>query len=147
MKLFRFLVLAFTVFSWSARSMAADSWEPATAGRYSEALELYRRELETRRALYGSETMEVADALNNLGHAYGNLKSYASAKEYHERALAVRVKLFGEDHPDTASSLLGLEVDYDGLKDDAKAKEPRAGIGDPFEAVWRGPRRCRARSQ
>ena len=76
------------------------------SGHFAEAESYLRRALAIRKAAFGSESEEVAAALDALGDACGSLAKYDQAGEYIKRALAIREKLFGRESLKRAHSLV-----------------------------------------
>jgi TPR repeat protein/serine/threonine protein kinase len=75
---------------------------------YSNAVAMHDKALALRKQLYGEESSEVADSLNDLGKAYLLQGKYPEAVASHTKALELRRKLLGTVHADTATSLNNL---------------------------------------
>jgi tetratricopeptide (TPR) repeat protein len=56
----------------------------------------------------GSDHLDTAGYLNNLGYASWAQNDFVGARLYHERALAIRERVLGPGHPDTAVNLNNL---------------------------------------
>ena len=94
-------------------------------GLYEKAEEMHRKVLATATTLWGSEHLEVANALINLANALQGQGKLPEAEALDRRALAVRKKRLGNDHPDVAMSLEGL-AEVLGLE--GKLKEAEASL-------------------
>jgi eukaryotic-like serine/threonine-protein kinase len=82
-------------------------------GLFDQALPLTKSALETRQALFGAESLDVADSLNHLGLLLVAQGDYAGAEPLLQDALSIRHKLLGASHPDVAMGLISLgEVSY-----------------------------------
>lgn len=84
--------------------------------RYDLALAHYQRALELAQATLGSDHLEVARQLSNLGLVLDATGRTHEALAHHRQALGIRERLFGTWHPEAAASwsnlagaLLGLE--------------------------------------
>jgi serine/threonine-protein kinase len=77
-------------------------------GRYDRALSIAERSLETARAVYGGESLEVARAMYTLAAIHYASSDYAAAEDLHRRALAIRRRLLPADSPQVAESLADL---------------------------------------
>jgi tetratricopeptide (TPR) repeat protein/CHAT domain-containing protein len=89
-------------------------------GKYSEAEELYKRDLAISEKSLGASHPNVAQTLNNLANLYHDQGKYTDAVELHKRALAIREKALGKGHPNVAQSLQNLAGVY---SDQAKYAE------------------------
>ena len=65
----------------------------------------------------------MANALNNLGNAYGRLGDHAKARDVLERALPIFERACGCDHANVAITMNGLLIAYNSLGDWAKARD------------------------
>lgn len=70
----------------------------------AQALPLFRRALEIRRALYGEEHMDTAFSRGNVGRTLRSLGDIEGALRELEAVLATRERLLGPDHPDVGQS-------------------------------------------
>lgn len=81
-------------------------------GRYAEAEGFFRTSLAQRRALYGEESAEVAESMNDLGHLLtlwgGKEDVYGEAEQWLRSALALRKRLLGPEHVEVANTLNNL---------------------------------------
>ena len=79
-------------------------------GEYAKAEPLYQGALQIRQKLLGTEHLDTAQSLNNLGGLYEDMDEYAKAEPLYQEALQIRQKVLGPEHPDTAQSLDNLAV-------------------------------------
>jgi len=80
---------------------------------YDKAEPLYKRVLAIREKALGSDHIDVATLLYDLGWIYYKQGRFPEAEQLEKRALAIREKSLGPDHVDVASSLNDLAVVYD----------------------------------
>lgn len=90
-------------------------------GAYEEALPLLEQAVALGRRTLGP-SRELAQSLNDLGVARGQLAQLAAARAALEEALAMRRKILGEEHPDVAitHSELGRTLFDQGRLDEAE---------------------------
>jgi serine/threonine protein kinase/tetratricopeptide (TPR) repeat protein len=81
-------------------------------GSYDKAEQEERAALEINRRLFGSESSQSAQALNDLGDALWKQRKLADAEAAYEEALATRRHLLGNEHPDVATTLNSLGAVY-----------------------------------
>jgi CHAT domain-containing protein/Tfp pilus assembly protein PilF len=86
--------------------------ELSRAGKYSEAVPLAQRQLETLEKKYGPFNGDVAGALNNLALLYGDLGRDAEAEPLLRRAIAILEKVHGLDSSQGAPELNNLAALY-----------------------------------
>jgi eukaryotic-like serine/threonine-protein kinase len=79
-----------------------------TQGRFEEALPEFRRGLEIREQVLGSDHPLVASSYNNLGSALVELGRFDEALEALERAKATWERAYGPQHPLVATALNGI---------------------------------------
>jgi nephrocystin-3 len=79
-----------------------------TVGSFFAAETLYKKALEIRENILGSDHPDTAISLNNLASLLYNKGDYSAAEPLYQRALDIRKKVLGAEHPDTASSLNNL---------------------------------------
>jgi serine/threonine protein kinase/tetratricopeptide (TPR) repeat protein len=89
-------------------------------GNYSQAEEMHRAALNTRRALFGSNDSRVAQSLNDLGLALQAQAKLPEAERAASEAFAIRQRIFGEQNADTATSMNDLGAIY---RDEGKLAE------------------------
>eukprot|EP00959_Pyramimonas_sp_CCMP1952_P043438 908376-Pyramimonas_sp.AAC.1 len=77
-------------------------------GEYEEATPYLTRSLELREKTVGSDHLDVAQSLNNLGVLLNHQGKYEEARRHHERSLRIREQALGDSHPDVATSLNNL---------------------------------------
>jgi len=77
-------------------------------GLYDQAVPLLESALKTRKALYGEEHVEVAQALDRLGEVLKFKAEYDQALPMYRQALELRRNLLGNEHIDTARSVYEL---------------------------------------
>src|SRR5260370_3054021 len=88
--------------------------ELSRAGKYSEAIPLAQRQLESLEKTYGPFNRDVAAALNNLALLYGDQGRDTEAEPLYQRSLAIFEKANGLDSPEIASGLNNLAALYHG---------------------------------
>ncbi|MEJ0091746.1 MAG: tetratricopeptide repeat protein [Limisphaerales bacterium] len=81
-------------------------------GKSGQAEEMHRAALAIRRKLFGSQSPEVAQSLNDLGVALMAERKLSEAEGACSEALAIRRRLFGNENADTATSLNDLSAVY-----------------------------------
>lgn len=81
-------------------------------GNYKESEATYRTALKIDQDLYGLESKETAESLNNLGLALISENKLKEGETVDEKALAIRRRLFGDKNADTATSLNDLAALY-----------------------------------
>ena len=92
-------------------------------GLYDQAVPLLQSALDTRKALFGEEHVDVAQSLDRLGEVLVLKADYDRALPMYREALALRRKLLGNENIDTARSVYGL-ADLLGRMGDFSAAEP-----------------------
>ncbi len=92
-------------------------------GMYPEARTLLEQALAQRRALHGSEHVDVARSLSELAWLLDDMGTYDEAERLYREALAMQRKLLGNEHEDVAESLnnLALLLYHKGALDEAEA--------------------------
>jgi tetratricopeptide (TPR) repeat protein len=78
------------------------------AGKFSEALPLAQRAVETAEKALGPSHPIFAQSLFNLAEVYRGQARPTDAEQLHRRALAIREKVLGAKHVDVARSLNNL---------------------------------------
>ncbi len=68
------------------------------AGRYEQAIPLWRKALELGEREFGPDHATTADLLNNLAQLYHKQGRYAESERLFKRALAKREKALGPEH-------------------------------------------------
>jgi CHAT domain-containing protein/tetratricopeptide (TPR) repeat protein len=96
-------------------------WRGGKSGE-SETRELAERAVRIREKTQGSDHIDLAKSLTNLGIVLFEAGDYAGARPLQERALAIREKDLGPDHPDVAKSLNELGLVFCQTGDYAKAR-------------------------
>jgi tetratricopeptide (TPR) repeat protein len=81
-------------------------------GSLDQAETMLRQAVAIRRKVFGSETPEVAQSLNDLGLVLIAQQKLSEAEEAVAEALATRQKLFGTENADAATSLNDLSAIY-----------------------------------
>lgn len=89
---------------------------------WAEAAPLYRRSLEIRERLLGSEHVDVAASLNNLAEVERFLGNYREAEPLYRRSLSILEQALGPDHPNVARSLNNLAQLLEAQQDYAAAE-------------------------
>ncbi|HLP84950.1 MAG TPA: serine/threonine-protein kinase [Phycisphaerales bacterium] len=77
-------------------------------GRYSAAIEFYRRSLAIRQKVFVGDHRELAQSLTHLGACNLAMGNHAQAHELYTQALEMRRKLYGDEHEEIAQSLNNL---------------------------------------
>ena len=85
------------------------------AGRYEQAIPLWRKALELVEREFGLDHPTTATLLNNLAELYSAQGRYAEAEPLYQRALAVWEKALGPNDPLGATSLNNLAGLYHAL--------------------------------
>ena len=80
----------------------------ASIGRYSVAVETYRRVLKLREKILGEEHPETLASMNNLAQALSSQGKYAEAETMHRKTLLLKEKVLGREHPQTLTSINNL---------------------------------------
>ncbi|MBS1911150.1 MAG: ATP-binding protein [Bacteroidetes bacterium] len=93
----------------------------ATLGHFEEAARFFEHALQLNRRLLGTEHLEVASNLVNLGFALQRTGNTATATMQYREALAIAERVLGSRHPHVALFLtnLGLLLRETGLLDEA----------------------------
>jgi CHAT domain-containing protein/tetratricopeptide (TPR) repeat protein len=94
-------------------------------GRSAEAgtLDLAKHVVAIKERLLGSDSLDVAVALDNLGDVYRERGESPSALPLHQRALNIRVHQLGDRHPAVADSLDRMGRDLSDLERFAEARQ------------------------
>ena len=92
-------------------------------GDYGKALEYFRKELNIRERVLGTEHSDTATTYNNLANVYKDQGDYEKALEYYGKALAIRERVLGSEHSDTADTYNNLANVYHEHGDYEKALE------------------------
>jgi tetratricopeptide (TPR) repeat protein len=92
-------------------------------GKLDEAIEFYRRKLDTQEKVLGRDHADVANTLTDLAKLHEVQGKYADAVALHSRALETREKLFGQDHIDVAGALFNLGSAYTAQRKYGEAEE------------------------
>ncbi len=82
------------------------------AGRYEEAIPVWRKALELGENEFGPNDPTTAALLDALAQTYHRQGRYAEAEPLYERSLAIREKALGPDHPLVAAGLNNLAALY-----------------------------------
>ena len=86
-------------------------------GNHSEALQSYKRALDTATRSLGEQHERTSVTYNELGVTQHIMHDYSAALKSHKRALTIRLRLFGEDHESTADSYRALGVTQNNMHD------------------------------
>ena len=90
---------------------------------YSEALQSYKRALDTATRSFGEQHTRTADSYKAIGVTQNKMHDYSAALQSHQHELAIRVKLFGEEHESTAASYMSLGVTQNNMHNYSAALE------------------------
>jgi tetratricopeptide (TPR) repeat protein len=90
-------------------------------GKYSEALDYFKKALDRDIQTYGKEHPKVAIRLNNLGATLYLQKEYKQAIDNFKKALAIDLKLYVEEHPAVARDQNNLGEVWASLKEYQRA--------------------------
>ena len=77
-------------------------------GLYDQAIPLLKSALETRREVFGENSVEAASSLDRLGEVLKIKADYGTAQDFFESALSIRQNFYGDDHVDTARTVYEL---------------------------------------
>lgn len=81
-------------------------------GLYDEAQPLLEEALAIRRRLFGDDSAEIVECLDNLASLYHDRGEYGRAEPLLVHALSIREAALGADHPHVAASLNNLAFLY-----------------------------------
>lgn len=90
-------------------------------GKYSEALDYFKKALDRDIQTYGKEHPKVAIRLNNLGATLYLQKEYKQAIDNFKKALAIDLKVHGDGHPAVARDQNNLGEVWASLKEYQRA--------------------------
>ena len=98
-------------------------------GYYSAAMKVMKESKHYERAFsiqlnkLGSEHIDVANTLYNLGIVHSNMGNHEQAKEHYERALSIQLNKLGPEHIDVANTLHNLSIVHSNMGNHHQAKE------------------------
>lgn len=78
--------------------------------RFVEAIPPAERSLAIREKILGEDSLEVAEAANNLAEIHANTNGYAKAEALYQRELAIQEKILGREHLAVANTLSNLGI-------------------------------------
>ncbi|KAJ6459226.1 hypothetical protein C8R45DRAFT_1221398 [Mycena sanguinolenta] len=81
-------------------------------GRYAEAKELEKIEVEKQRKRHGEDGLNTLTAINNLAETYHRLGQFKEAEKLQVEVLEKRRRLLGEDNLDTVHAMRTLAATY-----------------------------------
>lgn len=90
---------------------------------YSEAIQVYLRQIALSINLYGKDHPKTADSYNDIGKVFFNQGEYDKALEYFQKALIIRENKYGLNNQDTAISYNNIGLVYDKQGDYGRALE------------------------
>ena len=90
-------------------------------GHYDKALEMYMEDLKIKVPLLGSNDLEVATTLNEMGVVYDRKGLYDKALEMYEKSLKIRLAELGKDHRLVADTYGNMGGVYDSQEKFEKA--------------------------
>jgi len=82
------------------------------SGNYELAKEAYKKSLAIKEKFLPSNSISIANSLNDLGVVNEHIGEYKEAKAFLKRALVIREDLLGKEHPDTLQTLNNLSNIY-----------------------------------
>lgn len=89
---------------------------------YAQAEQMDRAALALNQELYGTNSPEVAESLNDIGLTLWSEGNLVESEGALVKALDLRQQLFGEENPDVATSLNNLAIVYRGQRRLAQAE-------------------------
>jgi eukaryotic-like serine/threonine-protein kinase len=90
------------------------------SGKFAQAEDMERTALAINQRVFGPESLEAAQSLNDLGLEFMAQHKLPEAEKAHGEALAIRRKLLGQENTNTATSLNDLAAVY---RDEGKLAE------------------------
>ncbi len=102
-------------------------------GHYSLALDHYQLALTIRRNIYGVESTQYSNTLNNIANVHWRLGQYLKSVKYHKEVLLIREELYGEIHHKIAGSLGNLGNLYAAMGEFSKALDYHFNAA----AIWK----------
>ena len=81
-------------------------------GKYAQAEDMERSALRIRQRVFGQESLEAAQSLNDLGLEFMAQHKLRKAEKAHAEALAIRRRQLGPENTNTATSLNDLAAVY-----------------------------------
>ncbi len=91
-------------------------------GDYALPERLYREADPLAREAWGTESLEYASLLNEIGRYYHLRVKYPEAERFYKLGFAIRTRLLGREHPDVATVVTNLAVLYENQVLFAKAE-------------------------
>jgi tetratricopeptide (TPR) repeat protein len=82
-------------------------------GKFAELLKYDLRLVKIRKQLFDANSMEVADAYNNLGLTYVHFRSFRQALYYQNLALKIRHEIIPKEHSYFGRSYINLNFTYE----------------------------------
>lgn len=79
---------------------------------YNKSLKLLTKARTIKEKIFGTEHLEVAEVLLEVGEVYERLGRYQEAQKIYEKSLQIREQILGEEHPDTARGYNNLAGVY-----------------------------------
>ena len=107
-------------------------------GHYSLALDHYQLALTIRRNMFGVESTQYSNTLNNIANVHWRLGQYSKSVKYHKEVLLIREGLFGEVHHKIAGSLGNLGNLYAAKGDFAKALDYHFNAASIWNELFSG---------
>jgi hypothetical protein len=101
------------------------SWNCAMAlssdGQDSQAEQLFKRVMETRKRVLGEEHPDTLTSMANLASTYSNQGRWKEAEELKVRVMETFKRVLGEEHPSTLTSMANLAFTWNGQGRDIDA--------------------------
>lgn len=82
-------------------------------GDYARPETLYRQADSIARLAWGTESVEYAGMLNEIGRYYHVRRKYELAEQFYKQSFSIRTRLLGREHADVAAGINNLAVLYE----------------------------------
>jgi lipopolysaccharide biosynthesis regulator YciM len=103
---------------------------------FTNAFDIFHRQLALSEKLYGAQSPEISSALRNLGAIAAAQQNFAEAEKYFTRSVDLNVKTYGENAEPVAEALRSLAHLYFQQKDFAKAESTLQRSAHIYETVY-----------
>jgi tetratricopeptide (TPR) repeat protein len=105
-------------------------------GKYSEALEWYKKALDVCESTLGRDHSTTVTAYINISSVHFRKGEYPKAMEWLRKALAVKEKQLGSEHPETAAIYGNIALVLRKIGETDKALEVFLYVLDVFSGVF-----------